>query len=325
MATLTEHVSTIPMAGHIRPFVARRDLKVVADLIEIGFADTLDDDGHQYLQQMRRSAQILNSSGWGSISDYWSGAQMSGYVWEDDGRVVGNLSLIPYTIGMQRYFLIANVVTLPEYRRRGIGRQLTMRGIAHARQAGARAVWLQVREENFGAVTLYKSLGFIERSCRTTWRCHSTVSLTEVPADKKILPCQSKHWNIQRQWLHRNYPSELTWHLPIRFKSLQPGLLGALIRCFTNVFVLQWVIEHNGRPQAAVSWQSTNLFTGVFWLAAPPDVDESALNALLLYAQRNVPQRKNLVLDYPARQSESAIEQSGFQKHQTLIWMSITF
>jgi hypothetical protein len=31
------------------------------------------------------------------------------------------------------------------------------------------------------------------------------------------------------------------------------------------------------------------------------------------------------MLDYPAGQSEPAIEAAGFKKHQTLIWMSVTF
>ena len=38
---------------------------------------------------------------------------LTGYVWEQDGRIVGNASLIPFRDNGKRIFLIANVATHP--------------------------------------------------------------------------------------------------------------------------------------------------------------------------------------------------------------------
>ena len=50
---------------------------------------------------------------------------VSGYVWEDSGRITGNVSLMPVNKDGSRAFMIANVAVHPDYRRLGIGRVLT--------------------------------------------------------------------------------------------------------------------------------------------------------------------------------------------------------
>jgi ribosomal protein S18 acetylase RimI-like enzyme len=49
---------------------------------------------------------------------------------------------------------------LPEFRGRGIGRQLMRRTIAAAFASGLTRIELTVREKNANAVALYRSLGF---------------------------------------------------------------------------------------------------------------------------------------------------------------------
>jgi hypothetical protein len=89
--------------GHLRRLDMRRDLAKVADLVEICFYDTLDPESRQYLNDMRKAAQ--NASLLGFASSLIEDASMppSGYVWEEDGRLVGNLSLIPITLHCRRF------------------------------------------------------------------------------------------------------------------------------------------------------------------------------------------------------------------------------
>ncbi len=183
MTTITNLLGNTAQSGHLRPLDVRRDLGGVADLVEQCFADTLDTDGKRYIQQMRSLARNPGTLNWiGSFSER-TYLPLSGYVWEEEKRVVGNLTLIPYHIQREQTLLIANVAVHPDYRRRGIAYRLTAKALEHARQRGIQATWLHVREENEPAIKLYRSLGFRERARRTTWISNGqTPKLEDEPA-----------------------------------------------------------------------------------------------------------------------------------------------
>jgi len=44
-------------SSHIRPVDPRRDLLAIADLIEICFMDQMDEEGREYVRQIRHAAQ----------------------------------------------------------------------------------------------------------------------------------------------------------------------------------------------------------------------------------------------------------------------------
>ena len=46
---------------HVRALNVLRDLSTVADLIELCFAPTMDNDGQRYLSDMRRALQCVGS------------------------------------------------------------------------------------------------------------------------------------------------------------------------------------------------------------------------------------------------------------------------
>lgn len=325
MASIAEPLFSAQAYPQMRPFDARRDLQKVADLIELGFSDTLDEEGLRYLSQMRARAASYKQYGWLGIAGHLDNFTMAGYVWEENGQLIGNLNLIPYLSGARRYYLIANVVVHPDYRRKGIGRALTTRAIEQARSAGAPAVWLHVRAENLGATTLYENLGFIERARRTTWVSQGEIPKPELTGDFNIGPRLRQHWSKQRAWLQANYPQELLWNLPLKINSLNPGLFGWLGRIFNTEIIDQWSAQKQGKLAGVVSYQVAPGNPNLLWLAAPGDADETALHALLLHARRNISTRRSLTLDYPADQSTAALQAAGFRARQTLIWMEIKF
>jgi [ribosomal protein S18]-alanine N-acetyltransferase len=55
---------------------------------------------------------------------------------------------------------ILNLAVLPEHRRRGIARELLEQGLAALAGAGVREAYLEVRESNQAAITLYGAKGF---------------------------------------------------------------------------------------------------------------------------------------------------------------------
>lgn len=325
MATISKLLVRHSTDHHLRPFDVRRDLGAIADLVEVCFADTLDSEGERYLQQMRSAAHNAGFLRWASVSAEWASVPLSGYVWEEDGRLIGNLSLIPFHVGTRRYYLIANVAVHPEYRRRGIARALTAQAVAHAKQRGAPAAWLHVRANNLPAVTLYESLGFVERARRTTWHSSPDWAPTPPPTGITVGPRRSQHWGIQRLWLERSYPSDLTWHLPLNLSALRPGLVAGVYRFFSNVLVQQWSAYRDGRLAGVLAWKGMPGYVSSLWLATPPQPDNLVVQALLSHARQDLSSRRMLMLDFPAHQAAAGIQAAGFYEHQTLIWMSVTF
>lgn len=57
---------------------------------------------------------------------------------------------------------ITNVAVLPAYRKKGIARKLLQQLLDEARQQGIYSIYLEVRDSNAAAITLYKHAGFKE-------------------------------------------------------------------------------------------------------------------------------------------------------------------
>src|SRR5512141_3092900 len=186
MSTITVPVKTNDHP-HVRPLNVLRDLSAVADLIELCFSPTMDNDGQRYLSDMRRASRDDSFLNWASHMTETASMPLMGYIWEQDGRIVGNASLIPFRDRGKRVYLIANVATHPDYRRRGIGRALTEQVTKHARAKNASAIWLHVRDDNPGAIMLYESLGFQEIARRTTWGANSDRFLPLPQTDTEIV------------------------------------------------------------------------------------------------------------------------------------------
>ena len=324
MATLTKSIP-VTKVERLRPFDPRRDFRPVADLVEVCFADTMDADGRRYLENLRKSADQPGFASWAAFAAEWSSAPLSGYVWEEDGRVVGNASVVPYFIKGRRFFMIANVAVHPDYRRRGIARRLTIRTIEHARQRGSTSVWLHVREENENAVKLYRSLGFDERACRTTWRSRETWTppAPEEPPGLSIEVPRGRDWEILRGWLLQTYPPQLSWHMSFNIHVLHPGLWGMLVRSFTGNYVKEWAVRQGGQLVGGLTWQASQGYANTMWLAVPPEIDEGILRALLAHGLRHMPSQRPAVLDYPAHSCEQAFKEAGFSIQQTLLWMEL--
>lgn len=86
------------------------------------------------------------------------------FVAEEDGTVVGFVGVlgrvIPEPDESQTYAYVSDLVVMPAYRRRGLGRALLERAAAYACDTGARTLRVGVLARNEGAARLYRSLGF---------------------------------------------------------------------------------------------------------------------------------------------------------------------
>lgn len=314
-ATLQTNNSLFP--PNLRHLDMRRDLRAVADLVELCFAKTLDADGRRYIRQMRAAAGNPRAM---AVADRATTA-LHGFVWEEDDKIVGNLSLLPILVEGRRSYFLANVAVHPDYRRQGIAHSLTEAALEFTRKKGISFVWLQVNEENPGAIQLYKDFGFKERARRTTWHSAPHIPSVKLPASVIVGPRRSEDWHTQCQWLELVYPKKLRWHLTIRNRLLKPGLLGAFNRIFNEKNIRQWSAKQRGDLIGTVSWQSSYAQADWLWLAVSPQHKELAILSLLPHVQKSLPKHRVLALNYPTGMAVSAFESVGFRPHQTLLWM----
>lgn len=315
-------------SGHVRPLNILRDLSRVADLIELCFASSMDSEGQSYVRQMRRASRDVSFMRWASNAIESASMPLSGFVWEQDGRIIGNASLVPFRYKGKRVYLIANVATHPTHRRQGIAHTLTERAMQHARHRGADELWLHVRADNPGAVQMYSDLGFVERARRTTWRARKEGLFTftsdsrssYTPGLPTVTKRYSRFWPRQLTWLNQLHPEELGWYRSQNWSSLRPGLWNWLYRTFVDFDLRQWAVQKNDRLQGVLAW-IPSMRSSPLWLACGPNADSESIILLLNKAQRDLGYRQNLTLEHPSGLQEGVLQEAGFGVVRTLIWM----
>ncbi|MEW6404222.1 MAG: GNAT family N-acetyltransferase [Chloroflexota bacterium] len=319
MATITV---TVREQSHpnLRPLNVLRDLPNVADLIELCFSNTMDSEGQRYIQDMRQAGRDASFLNWANRAAESTSLPLTGYIWEENGKIVGNASLVPFRHNRKRLYLIANVATHPDHRRRGIARALTERALVHARAKKIDSIWLHVRDDNPGAIQLYTDLGFVERARRTSWQSTGDAKALPERADISISSRHPHWWPLQQEWLARLYPDALAWHRSWSFAALRPGLWNWLYLFFVDMNFRQWVALKSDELEAALAWIPSGRGESLF-LAAGQRSDPDAVTALLLHARRTLSQQRYLSIEFPTGEFESALLNAGFHPQRTLIWM----
>lgn len=301
---------------NLRALNVLRDLTQVADLIELCFHRSMDRDGENYVREMRRASR---DPAWMRSVENASSMPLSGFVWEENGKIVGNASLIVFRHNRKKIYMLANVATHPDHRHRGVGRAVTEKAVAHAREHGAGELWLNVRDDNPDALDMYHDLGFREHSRRTQWQ---SVDLPNPPKTDgfQIAPRQPRFWPMQQAWLARQHPEELSWYRAWNFKGLAPGLWNWLYLLFVDINLRQWAALKNDSLQAVLAWTPNGSRHEPLWLALGDDSAPEAATRLLVHARGELGKRK-FILEHPVGPADASIRAAGFSPIRTLIWM----
>jgi len=318
-----------PPTNHLREVDARRDLNQIANLIDLCFRAHLDPEGRAYLNRLRRMAVQLQVVPLRSMAN--AAVPIQGFVWEEAGEIVGNLTLIAFRSQGQLLYLIANVAVHPDFRQQGIARAMTQQALDYARAAHAASAWLHVRSDNPIARHLYETLKFEERCQRINWlwRPEDKIPVQPPPKRSGIRARKSSEWCQQANWLQQNYPPAVDWNLMFDLARLQPGGLHRLWRWLNNANQTHLALHWNGALAGILSWETGAGQPNLFWLAAPAGVDETALGWLLAEGRQewikraqlnNLPVR-SIQINFPAGQSSAAFEHAGFSPENHLVWM----
>jgi ribosomal protein S18 acetylase RimI-like enzyme len=141
-----------------QPFDPSRHMRQVADLVATVFSDELDARGRGALREMQVVGRLSPMLG-DALSMALFNEFISGHVWLEGGRVIGNVTLQAIDQAGSRW-RISNVAVLPSHRRQGIARALMLASLREVAQRQGNWAVLQVRADNEAAHNLYLALGF---------------------------------------------------------------------------------------------------------------------------------------------------------------------
>ena len=310
----------------IRKLSVKTDLNQAADLIDLCFGYQMDRDGHDYLRYVRNVAAGRKSVRWIDGAHERVSMPLFGYVWEENSRIVGNVSLSPFQWKKKWYYLIANVAVHPDFRRKGIAKILTKQAIAHARFQGVDAVWLHVKNHNAGAISLYEQLGFRKKAVRNQWRTIEHLFSREdggIYQEIHVIPRLRKDWERHILWFEETYPQSLQWYFGVYRDDIAPGILRAVERYLLYDQVMHHFSAYAGEElvgvltQQPVAHRSHNLF-----LAVPKGpYEQAAMTNLLHFANRMYGSKKVLRVNYPAGEGTDIFSECNFSMQNSLIWM----
>ena len=243
MISVTTPPPNIAIKNGIRPVNIQTDLLALADLIELSFRDTMDENGRAAIREMRSLSKMglgLNLLTMTGLSELVMGISC-GFVKIVEGRLVGNVSIYPANWHREigKAWMLANVSTHPEYRQQGIAHDLMRRCIDYIAQKGATDVILQVDYDNHPAIHLYETLGFDRERAFTRWTRSSMVSTPQAnDALKDIFFTKPRRSDWQQEYdlaqaTRPNNRGGIGWLHPTHIKDFKPSFMKMLRSVFT--------------------------------------------------------------------------------------------
>jgi ribosomal protein S18 acetylase RimI-like enzyme len=317
----------------LRPMDPMRDLRGVADLIEEAFADDLDQSGQSALQELRWLSRIKPVLWWMVYSNPEHTDFLSGFVWEEDKKIVGNITINRSSAGSRRW-LISNLAVSKKYRRRGIARGLMYAALELVNEYNGSMVSLQVRADNESARQLYDDLQFKEISGSTHLVAAQVPAVTELPLPPAVVfrPRRFDMADAKEAYHLANVatPISVQKEWPIRQSQFRLGS-GELVNNFIRQFqgggpTAYWVVEDGQRFVASVditpgTWRKKHEIT----LMVHPDwrgiLERPLISRALAYLQP-WPTR-GIAIRQPVFHPEAieAYKFLGLTEKQTLLWM----
>ncbi len=323
-----------PASSGLRPVNLRTDLVPLADLIEIAFADTMDSNGRAAVREMRTLSRLgPGLSVLLGMNDLAQGVGL-GYVWIEDGRLVGNTSVYPANIPTGPAWIIANVAVHPDYRGRGIAGQLVQASLdmirRRSRSRSAIAV-LQVEADNEIAHHLYQRLGFVDERTWNQWRrSSSTRSPQPFAGDPSIYITRRRpgEWRAEYALAQRIRPANrggIGWLRPLHPSLFRRSILQRISDTFGLRSFERLAIHGKHDDLRATMWvESAFAASSVqLTLLVEPEYIGVYDDALINLAARRYSLRSALSIEHPADETETSeiLKRYGFYAQRTLTHM----
>ncbi|MBX3011090.1 MAG: GNAT family N-acetyltransferase [Caldilineaceae bacterium] len=317
------------MEAGIRPFDIGCDLRPVAELIADAFAHELDQRGNAALREMRIMSHIgallklLNHST-GEFNDLFGG-----FVWVEDGKVVGNVTVQKADSTGNRW-QIANVAVAPAYRGRGISRRLMSKALEYVAESHGEWAVLQVYAQNKIARHLYEQLNFEEVGGSVD------LTLKRLPKVEMLAPAPYFHsfsadqWQALYELVSNQQSGQMQWWRAPRRTDYQITLEQMIGEWFWRTIgsnrIYRRCIQTTRRFDAALiltvaRWRGAHQLQ--LWVQ--PNLagqhEETLLNWTLATLQEYPRWPVNLNLSLSQEAALACAKAYGFQEQQTLLTM----
>ncbi|MBX3081765.1 MAG: GNAT family N-acetyltransferase [Anaerolineae bacterium] len=325
-----------PQTDGPRPVQIRTDLAGIADLIEVAFAATMDEAGRAAIRDLR----MVNSYGPLMLIvtglNHVLGDVQAGYVWSENGRIVGNVSVgladMPRSLGTG--YVIANVATHPDYRRHGIAKQLMELSLKMIRQRGARYAILQADASNEAARTLYRNLGFREERHFGRWyRSAHLRPPVRMPDMPYITMRTDREWQQEYALARMVRPNEqggIGWQRPSHPDLFRPSLMRSLGLLVTGRTEKRWIVRATDGKSLIGALREETSFGGLDRLemlvhpAFNGQLEEPLINFALRLAEDNF---RAVSIEHPMDDAPAVqvLEKYDFERRYTTVSMRIDF
>lgn len=302
------------------------DISEIAELLDISFSASLDLAARQMLRQVSWLAS-LGKRAWdlccllGAVNpEEWNHS----VVWQENGRIVGNVTLT-HRRPQKGAWLVSNVAVTPDYRRRGIARQLTRFAIAQIRSWGGRELYLQVDADNLSAANIYKEFGFREIDCRVTWIHPGGISAANPSAIENVDGCrtvrrQPEDWPEEYRFLAETAPGGLGWNDPLDIDRIRPSIWRTLDRSLageSESHFLAWCPD--GLAGVLLYTERFHNWEGL--LIQRPGTAGRVETQLLRLLVRDGSSVKQGVVETTLEADPDCMTGLGFRKRRILVWM----
>jgi len=311
-----------------RPLNPVRDLGAVADLLELVFRRELDATGRRLIREAR---MISRAGPLVYLLTYLLGTSPGlspGFVWDEDGRLVGNVTLLR-SRNRPGAWRMANVAVHPDYRRRGIATRLLNATTQHILHLEGRSINLQVREDS-PAMMLYRRFGFQSLGAVTVWQLDSRLRLDQILASGRPLSkAQKSHWALIWGMFSSVTRAAQGWPDQLSEEDFRPSIRRCVADIVMGRSVHRWVAPGataavlDGYVQLETAPGSRSRLT----LRVRPEASGELEGDLLLMALRQMVRRgfTRAVIEHPAGDvaAEGRLREAGFRPYRTLVLMRL--
>jgi ribosomal protein S18 acetylase RimI-like enzyme len=306
-----------------RPINLNKDIPQVMALLRLAFGESLDAEGQRILQgQTAVTGQPAIFYRLNPMASRLS----HGYVWEHEGQIVGNVTLLNTHI--KGRYLIVNVAVHPNHRRQGIARMLMNATAEHVRQKSGREILLQVDKDNSHAIDLYRTLDYQTLGIMTTWIASAgRARAIQSSADLTIRELRSNEGQAAYELDVLALPPNLNWPEPIAKDTYQFSLWRRISNFINARRHETWITTDGRYLTGSVSvwseWGRAHRVT----LRVHPKWKGELERPLLAKIMRRLPfiPRRNVRIDHPHDDelTSSILTEANFRARRSLTHMRL--
>ena len=311
-----------PFRG-VRKFDSMRDLGGVARLLEEAFRPD-----HNFPFSDVPMLRQVGIALWTVGSAPMFPESTLGFVYEQEGKIIGNVTMNPDQGRRDRY-MICNVAVKTEYRRRGIAREMVQASVDYLRTIGVKTAVLNVRPNNPGAHALYQSLGFCDVETRGDWSL--AASKIQLPAKSQLAmrPFRNTDHKAAQALVRSVTPENVRIYHNIRNEftlSWDDHLAELISDFFVGQSSKRWVLEQDNLLTALLMLRGQRLGTPHrFYAHIQPAARGTVENQLVAFAMSELGRFSKREISVWATDTHpewiAAIEQVGFQMQDVLTLM----